>query len=338
MLAATCRRMRAIGRVARRPLSGGSGEPSSAATAMARDGGGAWEKLGLLPELASALRLNGFAEPSTPQQLAIKPLLEGRSVALAAQTGSGKTLAFLLPALQQIRQQELKRPVLYQSPTPNGKCRPRALVLVPTRDLVQQIHSVAKRLCAHDFRVRVRAVDGGATLKANRIRLLNGADLLVGTPQRILRLHAKGILSLRGVQHMIVDEVDDMLLRGFDSWIGRVLSKCPPRAGDPLAPQLTFVSATLGADVRHVLMKAHPDLQMLVSQCAHRAPSRLKHEIVPVSGDKVRSSADCHPQSRISRIHAHPTQSLTSPQHGPVRPRCSRLGPHAVCTPAHVPP
>ena len=263
-----------------------------------------WESLGLLPELASALRNVGFASPSAPQRLAVPPLLAGKSVAFASSTGSGKTLAFLLPTLQQLRQQEIAQPLLRQA---SDKCRPRAIVLAPTRDLTSQIGEAAKSL-AHQFRVRVRTAEGGSRIKTNISTLeTRGADLLVATPARLRLLHRRDKVSLRAVRHIIVDEADDMLLRGFDDDLSYLLGKCPPREpprspmgaeyveGDdwseeeaaPLSPQVAFVSATLGAEVQHVLRQNWPDAELLIGNCAHKPPARLEHELLPFTGDKI---------------------------------------------------
>ena len=277
-----------------------------------------WESLGLLPELASALRHVGFATPSAPQRLAVPPLLEGRSVAFSSSTGSGKTLAFLLPAMQQLRQQEMVQPVLRQG----TRCRPRALVLAPTRDLASQIGAAAKAV-AHHFRVRVRTVEGGTKTKTNTTTLAaRGADLLVGTTSRLRLLHQRGVVSLRAVRHVVVDEADDMLLRGFDEDLAYILGRCPPRTGSPASPQLAFVSATLGADVQHALRTNWPDLELLVSSCAHRPPAGLSHELLPFSGDKLdelirllheRSGGGSEPSRRL--IFCRGVQSARAAQH-----------------------
>ena len=242
-----------------------------------------WESVGLVDDLSAALRSSGFKDPSLPQQLVIPAMLEGRSVAFTSQTGSGKTLAFLLPIMQQLKQQELEQPVLKQT----SWARPRALVLAPTRDLVTQIGKAAK-VIAHQYRLRVRVLSGSIPTKNNKNTLEQaGADLIVATPERLRLLYDRKVVSLRQVRHVIVDECDDMLMRGFDEDVQYLLSKCPPRDGEPPMPQVAFVSATLGADVQHVLRQNWPDVDMLVSSCAHRPPEKLVHELQPVKGEKL---------------------------------------------------
>lgn len=246
-----------------------------------------WESLGLVPELAHALRENGFAQPSTPQKLVLPPLLAGKSVAYASSTGSGKTLGFLLPMMQHLREEETQKPSIMQRNSLRNVCSPRALVLAPTRDLVAQIGTVAKSI-AHSYRLRIRTSEGGSSVSDTKRRLRDsGADVLIATPQRLARLHRQGIISLRRVRHVAVDEADELLLRGFDQDINYVLSKCPPRDGSATAPQLSFVSATLGGDVQHVIQRSFPGVELLIARCAHRPPTSLTHELVGFEGNKL---------------------------------------------------
>ena len=246
-----------------------------------------FEAIGLTPELAAAVRALGFVKPSDPQVLAVPALLAGESVAFASSTGSGKTLAYLLPTMQALRQQELRAPSLGRQSGERSKARPRALVLAPTRELAAQIGAVAKALSQH-IRLRVRTAEGGTTLRETILKLENGADLVVATPARLLLLHQRGAVSLREVRHVIIDEADDMLLRGFEETLHDVLRRCPPRTGEPPSPQLAFVSATLGKAVQHVIQREYPDVRALIAACAHRTPPTLTHQLRRYTGrDKL---------------------------------------------------
>ena len=158
-----------------------------------------WRSLGLRSELVEAVAAQGLAAPSPIQQLAIPRLLTGASVAMASSTGSGKTLAYLVPMMQRLKEQEDARP------EHKAELRPRALVLAPTRDLVEQIAAQAKAL-SHVCRVRVRALAAGGRLRDQRKSLRTGADLIVATPGRLLTLHKLGDVSLRSVESVTVDE------------------------------------------------------------------------------------------------------------------------------------
>ncbi|KAL1503343.1 hypothetical protein AB1Y20_011395 [Prymnesium parvum] len=234
-------------------------------------------------------------KPSDAQCLAIPALLRHTSLAFAASTGSGKTLAYLLPTMDQLRSDEILRPAA----AADRRCSPRALVLAPTRDLTTQIGLVAKAL-SHHFRLRVRVFEAGAQISKNaRAAKANGADLVVATPRRLLRLHQAGVLSLRGVRHIVVDEADEMLLRGFDNSLQELLRKCPSIRAPPAAaaaaaegqsfasPQLSFISATLPAEARHIIRKRWPHVEFLFSKCAHRSPSSLTHFLHECKGDKL---------------------------------------------------
>ena len=275
-----------------------------------------WAALRLSPEACTAAGALGLHSPSAVQSLAIPAVLRGRSVAFAGATGSGKTMAFLLPVLEQLRAHEIANPAVLG---PAERHRPRALVLAPTRDLAVQIGLVAKQL-SHKLRVRVQTLAGGQLLGRQRDKLERGADLLVATPERLLKLVRQGELSLRRVRHVVVDEADEMLERGFRGALDEVLKRCPaprPQAARwlPMAaaeeeasavddgddayayddddddddevvvfPQMVFASATLPAAVRHDIARGWPHAAQLLSACAHRSPRNLRHEMVHVAG------------------------------------------------------
>lgn len=163
--------------------------------------------LGLMPELCEAAQAQGFAQPSPIQQLAIPAVLKGSSVAIAASTGSGKTMAYMMPLLHRLKAEEASEPEL------RYELRPRALVLAPTRDLSKQIFDAAK-VCTHPLppparaaltlaaappqqmshacRARVRLLTADAKLGQQRMKLKEGADVIISTPARLLLLHRIG--------------------------------------------------------------------------------------------------------------------------------------------------
>ena len=205
-----------------------------------------WAALQLSPEACAGAEALGLPQPTAVQALAIPPLLEGRSVAFAGSTGTGKTLAFLLPVVEQLRQHEKELPAARRTG------HPRALVLAPTRALAVQIGLVAKSL-SHQLRFRVRTIAGGDLLSEQRKRVYSGADLLVATPERLLKVlafdqrrrskHGRPKLSLRRVRHVVLDEADEMLLRGPETEPLRQLLrlcdgqwKAPSVLIDPSAP------------------------------------------------------------------------------------------------------
>lgn len=152
---------------------------------------------------------SAFKKPTPIQACAWPPALSGRDVVGIAETGSGKTLAFGIPALARL---------LSSAGSVVGK-GPRALVVAPTRELALQTYDVLSPLDA----VRCAAVFGGVD-KAQQARILNkGAQVVVGTPGRVLDLIRDGVLSLGGVEYLVLDEADRMLDKGFENDIRSII-------------------------------------------------------------------------------------------------------------------
>ena len=152
---------------------------------------------------------SAFKKPTPIQACAWPPALSGRDVVGIAETGSGKTLAFGIPALTRL---------LSSAGSVVGK-GPRALVLAPTRELALQTYDV---LSALDV-VQCVAVFGGVD-KSQQVRVLNkGAQVVVGTPGRVLDLIRDGVLSLGGVEYLVLDEADRMLDKGFENDIRNII-------------------------------------------------------------------------------------------------------------------
>jgi ATP-dependent RNA helicase DBP3 len=152
---------------------------------------------------------SAFKKPTPIQACAWPPALSGRDVVGIAETGSGKTLAFGIPALARL---------LSSAGSVVGK-GPRALVLAPTRELALQTYDVLSALDA----VQCVAVFGGVD-KAQQVRVLNkGAQVVVGTPGRVLDLIRDGLLSLGGVEYLVLDEADRMLDKGFENDIRSII-------------------------------------------------------------------------------------------------------------------
>ena len=177
--------------------------------------------------------------PTAVQALAIPQMLQGHSVGFAGATGTGKTMAFLLPVVEQLRQHEKELPAARRS----GDAR--ALILAPTRALAVQIGLVAKSL-SHHLRFRVRTLAGGDPLGEQRTKMYSGCDVLVATPERLLKVlahdrkmkvkHGRPRLSLRRVRHVVLDEADEMLLRGPESEpLRELLHLCDPTMPNPNA-------------------------------------------------------------------------------------------------------
>lgn len=193
-----------------------------------------FSSLGLSPALLGAVSTKAYTAPTAIQAQAIPAALQGHDVLGSAQTGSGKTLAFVLPLLQQLEQ------------TPNTKPRrPRALVLVPTRELAAQVgeefRSLAQQL---PQAVKVTVVFGGVSINPQMMGLRGGTDIVVATPGRLLDLIDHNALTLAEVATLVLDEADRLLELGFSEELARILALLPQKR------QNLFFSATFPAAVQ----------------------------------------------------------------------------------------
>jgi superfamily II DNA/RNA helicase len=227
--------------------------------------------LGLPADLDAALARDGISEPFPIQALTIPDVLDGRDLCGQAKTGSGKTLAFGLPLLCRIGH---GRPG-----------HPRALVLVPTRELANQVTKALRGLGAVRDRT-VRAVYGGVSMDAQISALRKGVDVVVGTPGRLIDLLERGELSVGEVQVLVVDEADRMADMGFMPQVQKILY------GMQQPHQTMLFSATLDGAVKRLVDRymhepvhhAVADREPTVEEMEHRF--LLVHQM-----DKVKVAA-----------------------------------------------
>ena len=181
-----------------------------------------WEKLGLGDKLVEAVGALGLDAPTDAQRDAIPGVLNGEDLLFAAETGSGKTLAYLLPTIARLKAEEFNVDKLDELRRPN---RPRALVLVPTRELAAQVQAVAKEL-SHHAKLSVRGAFGGSDgvgKQRNTLKKGGAYDLLIATPGRFEKLWDLGDVHLSKCSVVVVDEVDTMLSQGFGAELEKVL-------------------------------------------------------------------------------------------------------------------
>jgi ATP-dependent RNA helicase DeaD len=158
-----------------------------------------FEEMELSPALLRGVARMGFEHPFPVQEQAIGPLLGGRDVIAQAHTGSGKTAAFSLPMLQAI---DVGHPTV------------QALVLAPTRELAVQITEEARKLGTYTG-AKIVTIYGGQSINVQRDALRRGAQVVVGTPGRIIDHLRRGWLNLGSVRFLVLDEADTMLDMGF---------------------------------------------------------------------------------------------------------------------------
>lgn len=176
-----------------------------------------FEALGLGSTLLSTLETLGFEQPTEIQIQAIPHVIEGKDVLAGAQTGTGKTAAFGLPILQRLIDSNTKRDLQSNDV--------RALVLVPTRELAQQVFDNLTQY-ASKTDIKVVAVYGGTSMNVQTRNLMQGCDILIATPGRLIdHMYCKNI-NLNKTEYLVLDEADRMLDMGFMPDIKRILQRC----------------------------------------------------------------------------------------------------------------
>jgi len=201
-----------------------------------------FDDLGLSPEVRRAVAERGYAHPTPVQAKAFKPVLEGRDLICRSKTGTGKTAAFGLPLLERI--------------DPNDKVV-RALVLCPTRELALQVAAEISDLGKYRG-VKVAAIYGGTSMKAQEDALEAGTQFIVGTPGRVYDHIRRKNLILDGCRHVVLDEADEMLNQGFYEEVTRILDYLPPDR------QTLLFSATVPADIQKLIAKYTRDPEKLL--------------------------------------------------------------------------
>ncbi|MCC7198413.1 MAG: DEAD/DEAH box helicase [Gammaproteobacteria bacterium] len=195
-----------------------------------------FDSLGLLPELTRAIADAGYTVPTPVQARAIPEILAGRDMLAGAQTGTGKTAGFTLPLLQRLH--------LYPAATTRRNA-PRALVIVPTRELAAQVAESVKTYGKY-LNFRCAVVFGGVSINPQISELRRGVEILVATPGRLLDHAGQGTVDLSQVEILVLDEADRMLDMGFIPDIKRILRLLPAKR------QNLLFSATYSDDIRRL--------------------------------------------------------------------------------------
>ncbi|MEB3199090.1 MAG: DEAD/DEAH box helicase [Synechococcaceae cyanobacterium] len=191
-------------------------------------------RFGLNAELLAGLESIGFNQPSPIQSAAIPELMLGRDLVGQAQTGTGKTAAFGLPLLHRLDLQRRQAQVL---------------VLTPTRELALQVAAAISGYASQLPQVRVAAVYGGADFRDQIQQLRRGAQIVVGTPGRVIDHLRQGTLDLSGLSALVLDEADEMLRMGFIDDVEWVLEQLPEQR------QVVLFSATMPSAVRQLAQR-----------------------------------------------------------------------------------
>ncbi len=197
-----------------------------------------FSELGLSAEVQRAVQKLGFEQASPIQAAAIPVLLGGRDVVGQSHTGSGKTAAFAIPAIERL---DLNAP------------GPQALILCPTRELAMQVTEEVHKLAAFKRGVRAVPIYGGASYTRQFAELRGGAQVVVGTPGRLLDHMRRGTLNLKNIRTVILDEADEMLNMGFRDDIETLLKD------SPATRQTVLFSATVPRAIEELIARYTKD-------------------------------------------------------------------------------
>jgi ATP-dependent RNA helicase RhlE len=173
-----------------------------------------FEELKLTRQFLDAVKELGYESPSEIQEKVIPRVLGGQDVIGIAQTGTGKTAAYVLPLLQLLKY-------------PQGD-EPRALILVPTKELVVQVEEQIQSLCKYT-ELRYVALYGGVGPKTQIEIIKKGVDIIVATPGRFLEIYAKRVIIPKKIKHVVLDECDRMMDMGFWPQLREIQEKLPQK-------------------------------------------------------------------------------------------------------------
>jgi ATP-dependent RNA helicase DeaD len=218
-------------------------------------------KLGLSTEVTDVLKRLSFEKPSEIQEKAIPVALAGKDIIGGSATGSGKTLAFASPIIENL--------------IPNGNVQ--ALVLTPTRELAEQV-ATSIREFGQNKKLNVLAIYGGVNIQP-QMKKLHSADIVVGTPGRIIDHLERRTLGLRNVKFLVLDEVDRMFDMGFSRDVEKILHECPEDR------QTMLFSATISSEIDYLAQK-YTNNPVEIAVESNVDPSKLKQVYYDVPDNK----------------------------------------------------
>ena len=234
----------------------------------AADAATAFPGIELKPASRAALAAMGIAEPTPIQERCIPQLLAGRDVIGQARTGSGKTLAFAVPMAECCD---------------SSVHKVQALVLAPTRELAIQVASVTEALAAEQG-LKVTLLYGGRSARAQQARLRRGPQIVIGTPGRTLDHLRQGVLDLRSLRFLVLDEADEMLDKGFAPDVEAILRHTPAQRTTAL------FSATVPAWVEKTARKHQRDPVIVEVDADIKSLPCVEHLVYTIKrGDKPKA-------------------------------------------------
>ena len=230
-----------------------------------------FSKLGLSSPIVKAVAKQGYEKPTSIQEKAIPIVLSGKNLIAAAQTGTGKTASFVLPILEMLSKGETQR-----------KKRIRAVILTPTRELAVQVEQNIKKY-AKFLNLTSLAMYGGVSYQHQKDRLIEGVDILVATPGRLIDMYGQRAVHFDEVEVLVLDEADRMLDMGFIEDINKIIARLPQNV------QNLLFSATLSTPVRALAKSAISDAEEISIAKTDASKANIEQWLVTV--DKDRKSA-----------------------------------------------
>ena len=229
-----------------------------------------YQLLGLSPFLLKAFIAEGYSEPTLIQREAIPAVIGKKDVLGIAATGSGKTVAYVLPILHNLLESNVTR---YREPT--------VLVLVPTRELAEQVHQVFETFIPRlGERLTCLAISGGVSINP-QMQAIGKANILVATPGRLLELLDKNAVRLSSISTLVLDEADKMLNPGFKDEVDRILAQLPPKRQNllfsaTLSDDLSLIQQVLLHDPQVIKITSEPKEIELIHQLAYLVAEEKK--------------------------------------------------------------
>lgn len=235
-----------------------------------------FKRFPLRPDVLAGIGAMGLSKPTHVQELVIPQLLKGSNCLVAAETGSGKTLAYVLPILNQIKNEEQNEGLIRR------KSFPRVLVLLPTRELVQQVLGVVK-FWSHFVKIRAVGLLGGTKKGLEEDKLDSEVDVVISTPARFLAHRARDNVFIGDIKHLVLDEADTLFRDDFFVDVKKIIQSVLKKSSlTNTTRQIITVSATLPKDITSAIDNIIPDIKHITTPLLHRAPPRIKQRFIPV--------------------------------------------------------
>ncbi len=224
--------------------------------------------LGLSEEILKALQEKGYVSATPIQKALIPVMFTRRDIMAGAQTGTGKTAGFALPILQELSKNFV-----------HGRHYPKAVILVPTRELARQVHASFESYGKY-LPLKSMVLYGGSNLTSQANRLKRGVDIIVATSGRLLEHIYQKNINLESVDYLVLDEADTILDMGFVSEVSKILQYLPQRR------QNVLISATLSGSVKRLAEQILTKPKLIEVDAMGTSADTVEQIVYPVEKEK----------------------------------------------------